>query len=167
MSSTDPFQNLYQRPGFLLRRAHRISVAIFEKTCAELNLTPAQYGVLYTLHHAAGIDQSSLSRALGLDRVTILRVAKGLEGRGLITRRTGTPGRRLALALTAAGEALLAQAQPLATHAVERLEAPLDAADRATLTRLLNQLCDSLEADARAEMVAPTPPTPAPHDTAT
>lgn len=64
-------------------------MAIFEKECAQVALTPAQYGVLYTLGYAPGIDQSTLSRALGLDRVTILRVAKGLEGRGLIVRQPG------------------------------------------------------------------------------
>src|SRR5256885_12122509 len=33
---------LYQRPGFLLRRAHQISVGIFEEQCRPLGLTPPQ-----------------------------------------------------------------------------------------------------------------------------
>ena len=44
-----PVFDIYQRPGFLLRRAHQISTAIFERSCAHLGLTPAQYGVLSVL----------------------------------------------------------------------------------------------------------------------
>lgn len=155
MPAIDPFFELYQRPGFLLRRAHRISVAIFERECATLSLTPAQFGVLYTLHNTPGIDQSTLSRALGLDRVTLLRVAKGLEQRGLIVRHAPLTGRRLSLQLTATGESLFQQAKPLAARAVQRLQSPLSEAEQATLNHLLNKLCDTLESDARAEMAPP------------
>src|SRR5690606_5889508 len=96
----ESIEHLQQRPGFLLRRAHQISVAIFEKECAAVELTPAQYGVLNVLGNSSGIDQSRLSRALGLDRVTVLRVAKGLEARGLISRQPSPEdARRLSLAL--------------------------------------------------------------------
>ena len=156
LSHLNPFEDLYQRPGFLLRRAHQISVAIFEKEAADVALTPAQYGVLYTLGHAPGIDQSTLSRALGMDRVTVLRVAKGLESRGLIVRQPGqSDGRRLSLALTDEGQALLRTAQDAADKAVRRLTSPLSAAEQRTLNRLLNKLCATLDTDARAEMAAP------------
>ncbi len=158
MSETDPFFSLYQRPGFLLRRAHRISVAIFERECAEIGLTPAQFGVLYTLHHAPGIDQSTLSRALGLDRVTILHVAKGLEQRGLLVRRVNPPRRRRSLELTEQGRRTFAAAMPLAERAVQRLYSPLDAEEQEQLRTLLNKLCDGLESEARAEMTPPEAP---------
>ncbi len=158
MSHTDPFTRLYQRPGFLLRRAHRISVAIFERECAELNLTPAQFGVLYILQHAPGIDQSTLSRALGLDRVTILHVAKGLEQRGLLIRRSTPPKRRLSLELTQEGQRAFERAQPLAERAIDRLYSPLSPNEQSTLTHLLNKLCDGLEPEARAEMMPPRSP---------
>ena len=75
--------DMYQRPGFLLRRAHQISAAIFENACADLGLTQAQYGALVVLASQPDIDQSSLGRAMGFDKVTILRVLRGLEERGL------------------------------------------------------------------------------------
>ena len=59
-----PVIDIYQRPGFLLRRAHQISTAIFERSCAHLGLTPAQYGVLSVLAEQPGVDQSSLARAM-------------------------------------------------------------------------------------------------------
>lgn len=142
-----------------MRRAHQISVAIFEKECIQIALTPAQYGVLYTLGHVPGIDQSTLSRALGLDRVTILRVAKGLESRGLIVRQSGqTDARRLSLALTSQGQELLRLAQDSADRAVQRLSSPLSSSEQRTLKRLLNKLCQTLDSEARAEMATPVEP---------
>ena len=67
--------------GFLLRRAHQISAAVFEDACKELGLTPAQFGVLTVLQAHPGMGQSSLARALGFDKVTVLRVLRGLEAR--------------------------------------------------------------------------------------
>nr|MBF0682200.1 MarR family transcriptional regulator [Pseudomonas sp.] len=146
-------EHLQQRPGFLLRRAHQISVAIFEKECAAVDLTPAQYGVLNVLGNSQGIDQSQLSRSLGLDRVTVLRVAKGLEARGLISRQPSQQdARRLSLSLTAQGETLLERAQPSVKTAFEALMSPFSAEELQTLTCLLNKLCTSLAGHARAEM---------------
>ena len=77
---------LYARPGFLLRRAHQISAAVFEDECRDLALTPAQFGVLTILKAHPGLGQSSLARALGFDKVTVLRVLRGLETRGFVSR---------------------------------------------------------------------------------
>ena len=77
---------LYARPGFLLRRVHQISAAVFEDECRAVGLTPAQFGVMTVLRATPGLDQSSLARALGFDKVTVLRVLRGLESRGLVAR---------------------------------------------------------------------------------
>ena len=58
---------LYARPGFLLRRAHQISAAVFEDECRALAITPAQFGVMTVLGAHPCMDQSSLARALGFD----------------------------------------------------------------------------------------------------
>ena len=65
--------DMYQRPGFLLRRAHQISAAIFENACTPIGLTQAQYGALTVLASEPHIDQSRLARALAFDKVTVLR----------------------------------------------------------------------------------------------
>ena len=72
-------KDLYQRPGFLLRRTHQISAAVFENACASVGLTPAQYGVLTVLSSEPGLDQTRLARALAFDKVTVMRVCKGLH----------------------------------------------------------------------------------------
>jgi len=150
----DQLAQLYARPGFLLRRAHQISAAVFENECRNVGLTPAQFGVLSVLQASPGLDQSSLARALGFDKVTVLRVLRGLESRGLIIRTPAAISRRsLALSLSNAGRALLLQAQDPVERAYQRLMAPLNDEQQSQLVNLLQALTVGLESDARAAFV--------------
>lgn len=145
---------LYARPGFLLRRAHQISAAVFENECRALGLTPAQFGVLTVVGAQPGLGQASLARALGFDKVTALRVLRGLEGRGLVARTPAPDNKRnICAALTPRAMELLTQAQRPAENAYRRLMAPLDADQQGQLLRLLQQLTGELEEDARAAFV--------------
>jgi DNA-binding MarR family transcriptional regulator len=151
-----PLARLYARPGFLLRRAHQISAAIFEDECRELGLTPAQYGVLTVLKNHPGLGQSTLARALGFDKVTVLRVLRGLEARGLVERAPAPDNRRnMSVALTRQGAGVLEQAQRPADRAYKRLLAPLDREQQTQLIALLQSLTGELEDDARAAFVPP------------
>lgn len=153
---TESLARLYARPGFLLRRAHQISAALFEDECRSTGLTPAQFGVLTVLRSQSGLDQSSLARALGFDKVTALRVLRGLEARGLVQRSLAPQSRRkLALALSLEGEQLLKQAQKPSERAYQKLMAPLSPAQQTQLLALLQQLNDGLESHARAAFVPP------------
>lgn len=157
---------LYARPGFLLRRAHQISTAVFEDECRSVGLTPAQFGVLSVLRATPGLDQSTLARALGFDKVTVLRVLRGLETRGLIERAPAPASRRnLAVSLSAAGLDLLKQAQQPADRAYDRLMAPLNKAQQGQLLELLQLLTTGLENDARAAFVPPDQEADAPSPT--
>jgi MarR family transcriptional regulator, lower aerobic nicotinate degradation pathway regulator len=152
----DTLSRLYARPGFLLRRAHQISAAVFEDECRELGLTPAQFGVLTVLKAHPGLGQSSLARALGFDKVTVLRVLRGLESRGYVSREPAPDNKRnVSVALTEAGAALLTQAQKPAERAYKRLLAPLDKSQQDQLLDLLQLLTGELEDDARAAFVRP------------
>ena len=154
MPAIDQLAQLYARPGFLLRRAHQISAAVFENECRNVGLTPAQFGVLSVLQASPGLDQSSLARALGFDKVTVLRVLRGLESRGLIIRTPAAISRRsLALSLSNAGRALLLQAQDPVERAYQRLMAPLNDEQQSQLVNLLQALTVGLESDARAAFV--------------
>ncbi len=145
---------LYERPGFLLRRSHQISVSIFERACADLSLTPAQYGVLSIVDAQPAIDQTRLARALALDKVTVQRVLKGLQARGLCVREPAAPGRRqMAVTLTTAGRALLQQARMPVQQAYRELLSPFSEAEQATLVALLQRLTEVLEREARSSFV--------------
>lgn len=146
--------DLYQRPGFLLRRTHQISAAVFENACASVGLTPAQYGVLTVLAAEPGLDQTRLSRALAFDKVTVMRVLKGLEERGLVSReRSAVSRRQMTVSLTTEGHALLAAAREPAERAYQRLLSPLTPAQRRQLIELLQTLTDGLADEARAPFV--------------
>lgn len=158
MSAPDHPLRLYSRPGFLLRRAHQISAAVFEDECRAVGLTPAQYGVLTILRASPGLDQSSLARALGFDKVTVLRVLRGLEERQLVERATAEGNRRkLSLRLAPAGQALLRRAHDPADQACLRLMAPLAPEQREQLIGLLRLLTHELEHEARAPFVPVAP----------
>lgn len=149
---------LYARPGFLLRRAHQISTGVFEDECRSVGLTPAQFGALSVLRASPGLDQSSLARALGFDKVTTLRVLRGLETRGLIARlRTPENRRNLSISLAPSGLTLLQLAQQPAERAYDRLMAPLDPVQQGQLVALLQLLTSGLEGEARASFVPPGP----------
>lgn len=153
--SRSTLARLYARPGFLLRRAHQISAAVFEDECRDLQLTPAQFGVLTVLKAHPGLGQSSLARALGFDKVTVLRVLRGLQARGLVARQSSAGRRNVSVQLTPAGAQMLDSAQKPAERAYRRLMAPLDRQQQEQLVSLLQLLTGELEEDARAAFVPP------------
>jgi DNA-binding MarR family transcriptional regulator len=151
-----PLTRLYARPGFLLRRAHQISAAVFEDECRAVGLTPAQFGVLTVLRTHPGMGQSSLARALGFDKVTVLRVLRGLEARGMVKRGPAPDNKRnMCVNLTPEGQAVLQQAQRPAERAYKRLLSPLDKEQQDQLIHLLQLLTGELEDEARAAFVPP------------
>ena len=86
----------------------------------------------------------------------MLRVLRGLETRGLVTRAPAAGNKRnVSVALTAHGATVLAQAQKPAEKAYKRLLAPLDKVQQAQLLALLQLLTGELEDDARAAFVPP------------
>lgn len=155
--NSNTLSRLYARPGFLLRRAHQISAAVFEDACRDLGLTPAQFGVLTVLQAHPGMGQSSLARALGFDKVTVLRVLRGLEARGFVARGPAEDNKRnVCVSLTPEGEVVLRQAQKPAEKAYKRLMGPLDKDQQAQLVHLLQLLTGELEDEARAAFVPPS-----------
>lgn len=152
----DTLARLYARPGFLLRRAHQISAAVFEDECRELALTPAQFGAMTVLAAHPGLGQSALARALGFDKVTVLRILRVLQSRGFLTRAPVEGNKRsIAVVLTEAGHDVLREAQKPAERAYKRLLRPLDPAQQQQLVALLQQLTGKLEDEARAAFVPP------------
>lgn len=144
---------LYERPGFLLRRAHQISVAIFESACADISLTPAQYAVLVVLRADSTLDQTSVGRAIGLDKVTASLLLRGLEARGLVDRRPVPHNRRQrSLTLTPLALELLRRSRAPTEAAYEKLMAPLGAEQRLQFIEMLQQLVSGLESCARAPL---------------
>jgi DNA-binding MarR family transcriptional regulator len=146
----DPrLEDLYRRPGFMLRRAHQIAVGIFADECAEHDLTTIQHGVLVALATFPGLHQISLGRLLGLDRTTIGSVVRRLEERGLVRRAVGADKRRRTLRLTRRGERMRAASAGDAARAQDRLLERFSPDERTTLLALLSLLVDGHNAETR------------------
>lgn len=153
VAPVENLSQLYQRPGFMLRRAHQISVAIFEDSCAQLGLSPAQYAVLVALRELPGTAQGQLARVVGMNKVTVSQVVKVLEERGWVTRTTGADDRRCRqLVLTRAGKSTIRRAAGMVQRAYDTLMSPFDATERDLFTRLLRKAVRELEPHARAAL---------------
>jgi MarR family transcriptional regulator, lower aerobic nicotinate degradation pathway regulator len=133
-------QDVYLRPGFLLKRCHQVTAAIFLEHCREFGVTPSQYGALRALQEYPGIDQLAVGRLIGLDRSTSGLVIKLLAERGLLQREVNEQdNRRMRLRLSAAGRRLVADMEPVAKRAQEAALSVLPPAKRAPFIALLNE----------------------------
>ncbi len=134
-------KDLHSKPGHLIRRAQQIAVAIFVEECAAFDLTPVQYAALVAIRENPGTDATRLSAMIAFDRSTLGNVLERLEARKLVTRYPSREDRRVkVLKLTAAGSALVRDAEPAVRRAQERILAPLRPDDRAHLMALLGRL---------------------------
>lgn len=151
-------EQIYLRPGFLLRRAHQLSVSLFEKYCKKFNITPPQYGILNVLSYTDQLDQTALSKALGHDKVTTLHIVRVMESKGLIKKTKALTGRRrIFISLTEDGRDLLKQVIPATQQVYEHLLSPLNNSEQKMLLHLLERLCSELEDTARAPMIKALP----------
>jgi DNA-binding MarR family transcriptional regulator len=142
--------DLYGRPGFLIRRAHQITSALFAEETDDLAITSTQFGMLIALQGGVSIDQASLARLLGLDRSTTGLVVTNLEERGFIERKTD-PGdrRRRMLTITPAGEAIRAQAETASRRSQARALEVFNEEDAAAFVRLLGHFVGAFNTSIR------------------
>jgi DNA-binding MarR family transcriptional regulator len=146
-TASERLADLYGRPGFMIRRAHQITISVFQAHAGELGLTNTQFGVLYILKRYPSIDQVTLAKLLRLDRSTTGTVVATLESRGLVARGVGeTDRRRRVLALTAEGDAMLHQVQQKSAGTSSTLLAPLSQEERHLFLGLLSRVVAHFEA---------------------
>ncbi len=143
--------DLYAKPGHLIRRMQQIAVAIFMDECRDFDLTPVQYATLVAVEAYPGVDATRLSALIAFDRSTLGSVIGRLEEKKYIQRRAGKDDSRVKrLYLTDLGHKILAAAAPAVERAQQAMLAPLRPADRAKLVRLLAQLVDLNNTASRA-----------------
>ncbi|MBA0052364.1 MarR family transcriptional regulator [Streptomyces sp. AJS327] len=136
---------LTNAPGYQVRRLYQAYLAAWVRTVDPV-LTGPQFAVLTAVGAAPGRDQSSMASAVALDTSTMADVARRLERRGLLIRRTAAAdGRRKLLYLSEEGEAALREANGRARDLDERLLAELDPEQRAQLLRELTTLANHWE----------------------
>jgi DNA-binding MarR family transcriptional regulator len=139
-AATASLDQLYTRPGFMIRRAHQISIDIFIEACRPLELTPSQYGVMFVLNHAGPLSQIGIARLLGLDRSTTALVVKILIERGFVGKtKSEEDARKTEIVLTPEGNRVMRSADKRATKSKDALMAPFTAAESKQLLALLSK----------------------------
>ena len=145
---------LYKRPGFMLRRAHQISVSLFMEQPGAAGVTTTQYGVLVILRACEGLDQIGLSKKVGLDRSTTGLVIKKLESDGFVVRvQDPEDRRRKVIVLTAKGERKLEELKPVAVKAQETALSAFTAEEATQFLDLLGKFVDRFNGVTRAPIV--------------
>lgn len=133
--------DLYGKPGHLIRRAHQISSALFAEECAAFDLTSVQYAALVAIRSNPEVDATRLSGLIAFDRSTLGDVLERIETKGWVRRKPSPSDRRVKLlSLTPAGLELVQQVDAAVNRVQERLLEPLTPEERTVLVRLLARL---------------------------
>jgi DNA-binding MarR family transcriptional regulator len=137
-------EQLRTLPSWLIGQLAHAANRLTGDALAEHGLRRHHYRVLVTLTEEGQATQADLGRRLWLDRSDLHGVLADLDAAGLTTRvRDERDRRRNLVALTPAGERVLADAEAGVQAAQAVLLAPLSAAEQraflATLTRLVEQ----------------------------
>ncbi len=120
------YTNLWDRPGFFIRRLHQIHVAMFLQECDEFDITPVQFGIICVLYDGVVLDQRTLAAKIGVDRNTTADVVRRLSRRGLVNHTKNENDRRAKLAqITEEGKRIVEQVYPHMRRAQERFVEPL------------------------------------------
>jgi DNA-binding MarR family transcriptional regulator len=136
-------QELYGKPGHLIRRLMQISSALFAEECAAFDLTSVQYAALVAIRAHPEVDATRLSALIAFDRSTLGDVLERLEAKGWVLRSPSPSDRRVKLLRLSPERAqVLEEVEAAVRRVQERILAPLDPEGRATFMRLLTELVE-------------------------
>ncbi|WP_202526230.1 DUF1116 domain-containing protein [Sneathiella litorea] len=145
-ASSDPWRNgsLTSRPGVLIRRLHQIHTALFALECGDQNITPVMYSVLSALQQHGAVDQTTLAKAVAIDKTNMTDILDRLKKRGLIKRRVSSSDRRVRLtSLTEEGQNILSTLDERAQRAHNRTVESLAPEDRPRLIEMMTQIINA------------------------
>ncbi|MDP3616260.1 MAG: MarR family transcriptional regulator [Rhodoferax sp.] len=127
--------------GYNARRVSLAVIEVFLQRMAGYQLRPVDFSVASLIVHNPGITSRQLCGTLGLLPPNLVALINSLEKRGLIRKRPHPrDGRASGLHATAAGIALMQEAETAATALEDEVAARLSAAERKTLLRLLQKV---------------------------
>jgi DNA-binding MarR family transcriptional regulator len=137
-------QDLYDKPGYQIRRLRQIAAGMFAAQAATFDITGQQWTTLQALGEFERLEQNELCDILVLDRATMATLLVRLEEKGLVRRRISERDRRRKhVSLTPSGRRTLVEMAPVIERIQKRILEPLTAADRVEFARMLRKLVDS------------------------
>jgi DNA-binding MarR family transcriptional regulator len=129
--------------GFLLAQLGAHAAGRFAQRVAELDLTPAQAGLLRAIDSEPGQTQHRYATFLGVPPSRFVLLVDALAERGIVERRRSAEDRRAyGLHLTPAGTELFGQLGRTARAHEDDICRALSAAERQTLHSLLARVAD-------------------------
>ncbi len=136
---------------FALRRLTRRISLIYDRALHPAGLKTTQFSMLRALRHGGPRAMGEFAELIGLERSTLTRNAAPLIEAGWIRQRAAGAGeadpRARLLELTAAGEAVLAQAVPLWRKAQHQVRELLGDDELLALHGLIDHAMDRLPRD--------------------
>lgn len=140
METINAFGALGQRLGLLLHQADVRVMAGLAARLSPLRVTPARATAVVYIALNEGCDQSTLGRALGINRASTMKVVDELEQLGAIERRPGRDRRSNALHLTPDGRELRQRIEQITLEHDQAVFGELGPEDAAVLRGLLARL---------------------------
>jgi DNA-binding MarR family transcriptional regulator len=141
--SSDPADSyrLEDQVGYWLRRAYQRHMAIFAGVMNDLDLTSMQFAALVKLRELKAVSQTELGRLTGMDRATISGVIARLKRRDLVLYKPDPLDKRSRIiALTTAGESLLADAMGRIGRVTDQTLESIEPAERESLRAILQKM---------------------------
>ena len=134
-------QRLTGKPSWLITQLAMDTRRLVADGHAEVGAGPYQYRILAALHEFGASSQANLARRGNLDRSDVVGAINELVAQGFVERTQDLDDRRRnVVSLTRAGTQRLRRIDQALDKVQDQLLAPLSAADRQTLTRLLTRL---------------------------
>ena len=138
--------------GYLVKRAHGLSLDALEPGLAEHGLTFTQYAVLMALRDDLALNAKDICIKLRHDSGALTRVIDQLEARGLVERHRSAEDRRaIELHLTPQGHAALKTVVPVVVDRINGAIKDFSPTEMDELLRLLNKLILGLHAEVAAQ----------------
>ena len=133
-----PVGSLMGLAGYHMRIAHALVFQDFRNRLGATGITPAHLGILLVVSENKHISQTSLSKAMRMDRSSLVGVIDKLEAKGWLKRgKPTTDRRRNELYITSAGTKMLQEIWPNVQAHEEAITERLTVRERETFLRLL------------------------------
>jgi DNA-binding MarR family transcriptional regulator len=130
-----------QAPGYLIRRAHQTSMAIFSDELGSYEVTALQFAILQALVDEPGADQITVAQRVALDAATSGSVIMRLEERGWLRREPSpTDKRRKLLWLTDEGVKMAQDMKKPAKKVQQRLLEALSEPEQVQFVAMLKRI---------------------------
>ncbi|WP_125255575.1 MarR family winged helix-turn-helix transcriptional regulator [Brevundimonas fluminis] len=138
---------LADSPSHQMHRALQLALDVYAEEVGADGPTQRQFAVLEAVSVQAGLTQTDLVKATGIDRSTLADLVSRMTSKGLLQRERSTlDARAMAVRLSPEGAALLEAARPRVQAADKRIMGMLPKARRDAFLETLSELAAAADA---------------------